>query len=284
MRHLAPALVFARRLVRDLREHRKPPGVLVVRGLRLARGQAETVRHAIELGCEPVTPAEAARRIDRIATASDPARAQRWVTRALAQPLPQPDDRSCGAACAVVAAMLADADYAEYVATGTHPRTRRTAPGPVADRFARETLTAHRELTGWRAPGTAHRWQPPWPRAWGTPPWSLARRLSRLTGTRLTPRWALTPASRHRLVADVSRLLTEGHPVALYVGNAATPRHVVLALGIAGSHWRVWEPGRGVVCLVDPQRLAAGTQAVGGWRRLWCAIGPSPIRRPGSTR
>lgn len=51
-----PALTFARRLVRDLRERRKPPLVLVRRGLHLARAQRGVVDHAVALGCRVVDP------------------------------------------------------------------------------------------------------------------------------------------------------------------------------------------------------------------------------------
>jgi uridine kinase len=54
-----PVLTFWRRLTRDLREHRKPPLVLVRRGLALMHDQRRVVAHAVELGCEPVTPDEA---------------------------------------------------------------------------------------------------------------------------------------------------------------------------------------------------------------------------------
>ncbi len=49
-----PAVTFFRRLVRDLREHRKPPFVLVRRGLHLARDQRRVVAHAVALGCREV--------------------------------------------------------------------------------------------------------------------------------------------------------------------------------------------------------------------------------------
>jgi uridine kinase len=58
-----PMVTFWRRLTRDLREHRKPPLVLVRRGLALLRDQRNVVAHAVELGCEPVTPDEALTRI-----------------------------------------------------------------------------------------------------------------------------------------------------------------------------------------------------------------------------
>ena len=60
-----PMVTFWRRLTRDLREHRKPPLVLVRRGLALMRDQRRVVSHAVALGCEPVTPDEAYAKITR---------------------------------------------------------------------------------------------------------------------------------------------------------------------------------------------------------------------------
>jgi len=54
-----PMVTFWRRLTRDLREHRKPPLVLVRRGLALMRDQQRVVAHAVERGCEPVNPDQA---------------------------------------------------------------------------------------------------------------------------------------------------------------------------------------------------------------------------------
>lgn len=54
-----PALTFWRRLTRDLREHRKPPLMLLRRGWALMRAQREVVRHAVALGCERVGPERA---------------------------------------------------------------------------------------------------------------------------------------------------------------------------------------------------------------------------------
>jgi uridine kinase len=58
-----PALTFWRRLTRDLRERRKPPLVLVRRGLALLRDQKRVVDDAVAKGCAPVTPDEAHERI-----------------------------------------------------------------------------------------------------------------------------------------------------------------------------------------------------------------------------
>ena len=54
-----PVVTFWRRLTRDLREHRKPPLVLVRRGLALLRDQRRVVEHAVALGARPVTPDQA---------------------------------------------------------------------------------------------------------------------------------------------------------------------------------------------------------------------------------
>jgi uridine kinase len=54
-----PMVTFWRRLTRDLREHRKPPLVLVRRGLALMRDQQRVVSRAVERGCTPVTSDQA---------------------------------------------------------------------------------------------------------------------------------------------------------------------------------------------------------------------------------
>lgn len=56
-------VTFARRLVRDLSERRKPPLTLVRRGLRLARAEPDIVREQLRLGAEPIRPKELARRL-----------------------------------------------------------------------------------------------------------------------------------------------------------------------------------------------------------------------------
>jgi uridine kinase len=48
-------VTFWRRLSRDLREHRKPPLVLVRRGYALALDQRRVVSHALKQGCRRAT-------------------------------------------------------------------------------------------------------------------------------------------------------------------------------------------------------------------------------------
>lgn len=56
-------LVFVLRLVRDLREARKPPLTLLRRGWRLMRDQPRVVAAAVAAGCEPIRPRRAYRRL-----------------------------------------------------------------------------------------------------------------------------------------------------------------------------------------------------------------------------
>ncbi|HET6627442.1 MAG TPA: ATP-binding protein [Nocardioidaceae bacterium] len=59
-------VTFWRRLSRDLKEHRKPPWVLVRRGLLLLKSEPQVVAHAVRLGCSAMTPEQAYRRITRL--------------------------------------------------------------------------------------------------------------------------------------------------------------------------------------------------------------------------
>jgi uridine kinase len=59
-------VTFWRRLVRDLRERRKPPLVLFRRGLALLRDQDRVVAHAVARGCRPVTPDQAYADVQRL--------------------------------------------------------------------------------------------------------------------------------------------------------------------------------------------------------------------------
>ncbi len=58
-----PLVTFWRRLTRDLREHRKPPLVLLRRGWALLRDQRRVVADAQAHGCEVVSSHQAAARI-----------------------------------------------------------------------------------------------------------------------------------------------------------------------------------------------------------------------------
>ena len=61
-----PLVTFWRRLTRDLREHRKPPLVLVRRGLALAHDQRRLVAEAVSLGCAPASADDAFRLVQAL--------------------------------------------------------------------------------------------------------------------------------------------------------------------------------------------------------------------------
>jgi uridine kinase len=64
-------VTFWRRLSRDLREHRKPPHLLLRRGVRLWRAEPRLVARAVELGCAAMTPEQAYRRVGRLIGAAE---------------------------------------------------------------------------------------------------------------------------------------------------------------------------------------------------------------------
>ncbi|WP_122818489.1 ATP-binding protein [Nocardioides pantholopis] len=66
-----PLVTFWLRLTRDLREHRKPPLVLVRRGLDLMRGERRVVAAAVARGCRPVSPDEAYAEVRALADRQD---------------------------------------------------------------------------------------------------------------------------------------------------------------------------------------------------------------------
>jgi uridine kinase len=61
-------VTFVLRLSRDLREHRKPPGVLLRRGWRLARREPAIVAALEARGCQAMTPREAETHIRGLAS------------------------------------------------------------------------------------------------------------------------------------------------------------------------------------------------------------------------
>ena len=67
-----PMVTFVRRLVRDLREGRKRPSVLIRRGLRLWRAERAVVHRQCALGARPGSRREVEHRIRELATGASP--------------------------------------------------------------------------------------------------------------------------------------------------------------------------------------------------------------------
>jgi uridine kinase len=70
----SPWVTFGLRLARDLREHRKPAGVLVRRGWTLRQADPEIVAARVRLGARACSPREANKAIRAVTAATLPAR------------------------------------------------------------------------------------------------------------------------------------------------------------------------------------------------------------------
>lgn len=178
--------------------------------------------------------------------------------------LRQPDQRSCGAACVVVARMLDDG----MLEDGSAGRDDRR----LAAAFALQVLEAHRRLTG--LGGITGRTQLPWPRALGTPPWAVAGALGAIHGVDYRSslaRWDRSDAFDRALTAAAR------HPVALYVGSPMVPRHVVLAVSAVApgtDALRCYDPASGRLVTVTRQAFADATLRLGGWPMPWFVVAP----------
>ena len=123
-----PLVTFWRRLTRDLRERRKPPLVLVRRGLALMRDQQRVVEDAVAKGCRPVTPEQAYAEIPGSRSANPPMAdplVPTWAAAVFRRRFSQPDQPTCGPTCLVAARILADEAYAaQGERAGDVPRPR----------------------------------------------------------------------------------------------------------------------------------------------------------------
>ncbi len=70
--HRPPLLIFLLRLVRDLRQNRKPPAVLLRRGWALLRSEPRRRRAALAKGCTSLTMTEARRVVERLTACPPP--------------------------------------------------------------------------------------------------------------------------------------------------------------------------------------------------------------------
>lgn len=190
-----------------------------------------------------------------------------WAARLLEHRLRQPDARSCGAASLVLARALRDEGYARLLVDGVHPVTGWGIHGATGDRFRAETLAMHRRVTG--PVDVFGRLQLPWPQAFGTPPWAVAHQLST---PRLRYSWRPTLAGLPALA--ITRAVTAGRPVPLYVGNLWSPRHVVLVVAADDDRLRVYDPAEGHTGTLSGADLAQGRLPFGRWSRAWFAVLP----------
>ncbi len=171
----------------------------------------------------------------------------RWPADLDPSALKQPDPRSCGAASALAA---------KAILTGWRP-----AAGVGADA---EIKDEHRVLTS--ATSARDRFQIPWPRALGTPPWAIVNLLRVLTGQHIATVFA---RPRPAIAYEVVREQLASRPVVVYIGSRWLPRHVILAVAALDGAVQVFDPARGRLVRVTEEEWAGNHIGVAGWSHVW---------------
>ncbi len=195
-------------------------------------------------------------------------------------PVPvQQSSTTCGSASLTVARMLVDPLFARWIRSGLRPDAPEDAPpdpGTVASRFA-----AHEQVVAGRTNaflGAGGRVQPPWPRSLGTPPWGARNELEHGAaepGADYDVGWfRIGGAARlEQAYAALRDRVRDGRPAVLYVGNAWSPRHVVLVMpATKGQELDVYEPSIGRVIDLPRAAFVARRLTVGGWAVPWAAV------------
>lgn len=131
----------------------------------------------------------------------------------------------------------------------------------------------------------------PWPRAFGTLPWAVARLLGllRLDGPASRLSWqvhrlcvpadgstAEAAAALHEVLSTLGRWCDAGLPLPLYVGNDRLPRHVVLLLEVTADRVVLYDPAAGAPVTLPRPGVEHADAPIAGWRRLWCVLTPRP--------
>lgn len=193
---------------------------------------------------------------------------------------------TCGSAALTVARMMVRPEFARWIVRGIDPRggpDSRSQP----ERFAEYERVVMKRTNGIRAP--RGQLSIPWPHAVGTPPWGAKRELQygaarrgaayAIRLVRLGSGDALRDAHR-----DLVRLVREGLPALLYIGDAWLPRHVTLVLpgtAMVGDRGQVgdtgldvYDPATGSVTELAQERFASRSLEIAGWNIPWITVQP----------
>ncbi len=186
---------------------------------------------------------------------------------------------TCGSASLTVARMLVSPEFGQWIVDGIDPEGGPTDSRSEPERFAEHEREVMNRTNGIRAAGG--KLNVPWPRALGTPPWGAEKELEHgaarpgaayaMRLVRLGSRDALRDVHR-----DLRRLVREGLPALLYIGNAWVPRHVTLVLpgDSASGGLDVYDPATGTVTELAPERFASRALAIAGWNVPWITVQP----------
>jgi hypothetical protein len=192
---------------------------------------------------------------------------------------------TCGSAALTVARMLADPAFASWVVAGVGRDGGRPDGRTEQSRFAEYERVVMGRTNALVGPGA--RLQLPWPRALGTPPWGARREREQGAAAR-GARYRLHVvrfASAETLAATYRRLVRlvhDGRPALLYVGNALAPRHVTLVLpGDGDTVLDVYDPATGTVTALDESRYGTRRLALAGWDVPWVLVQPTEVEPVG---
>ncbi|GAA1800527.1 MAG: hypothetical protein LCH77_06035 [Actinobacteria bacterium] len=186
---------------------------------------------------------------------------------------------TCGSACLTVARMLVDPLFARWVLTGEGPRPGVSDGPTLALRFAAYERIVHTRTNGLYAGGG--RLNLPWPRFFGTPPWGAKKELEFGAARRGT---AYDIEVLRHLDTDglgehfdrLLRLVSDGEPGLLYVGDAKLPRHVLLILPDRGDgNLEIYDPYAGSVTELTRAAFVARRIAIAGWDVPWFCVQPT---------
>jgi hypothetical protein len=190
---------------------------------------------------------------------------------------------SCGSACLTVARMLVNPAFARWITTGEGPRGDAPAGATEQERFAAYERVVMSRTNGLYLGGG--RFNLPWPRALGTPPWGARGELEfgasrRGTQYELRQLRALSSAALRTAHARLVDVVADGEPALLYVGSGLLPRHVTLVLpGDGDRRLDVYDPATGQVTLLDEGRFASRDLRIAGWDVPWISVQPDGARR-----
>ena len=199
---------------------------------------------------------------------------------------------TCGSASLTVARMLASPEFGQWIVNGIDPQGGPTDSRSEPERFAEHEREVMNRTNGIRAAGG--KLNVPWPRALGTPPWGAEKELefgAARPGAAYAMRLVRLGSSDalHDVHRDLVRLVREGLPALLYIGNAWAPRHVTLVLaggggdgsgggvgdgGSGGGGLDVYDPATGSVTELAPERFASRTLGIAGWNVPWITVQP----------
>jgi hypothetical protein len=199
--------------------------------------------------------------------------------------------------------MLVSPEFARWIVRGVDPKGGPPDARSEPDRFAEYERTVMNRTNGFRAAHDWRQWNIPWPHAVGTPPWGAKRELEYGAARRGAAyamrlvRLGSSDALRdvHR---DLVRLVREGLPALLYVGDGWLPRHVTLVLpgtGVVGdtgvlgdtrvpsaaglvgdTGLDVYDPATGLVTELAQERFASRSLEIAGWNVPWITVQPRP--------